>query len=852
MPFRLIVVLCVFSSLLPAQPPRSNDPSVIIELVAEHPQVVTPTGIAVDSRGRVFVAESHTHFRPDDYDGPKADRILMFSDANGDGTVDSPTVFHEGYTHIMDLEFDHRDQLYVATRMDIHRMTDSSGDGRADTIVPVVKMETTGTYPHNGLSGLCFNADGTLNFGLGENLGHNYTLVGTDQVRISGGGEGGSTYHVKPDGTALRRVTTGWWNPYGMCVDYAGRIFGTDNDPGASPPCRLIQVHEQADYGYEYRYGRTGLNPLISWTGQLPGNIPMIAGTGEAPCDIISSHKTSLPAHLDRSLLVASWADHRIERYEISQPEDQGQVAASRSVLIVGGNDFRPVGLDCAPNGDLYVTDWVSSSYQLHGQGRLWRIRPVRPVKKEPPVREELHGLAAQAALVRKLTLSESTQRIVAAVNSRDPLLRHNGLQILASTAGIADKTVPEVSAADHLLAIKRSGERQRIGASERLREVFETGDTESWAVATKWIADDMLTQHLPVLEAQFQRSDLTVEQFLMLSVAVDRLKGNRITDIPNEKNLSAVVGDPKRSAAIRTACLRLLPLNSSQPADDVLIQLSDHAAEGLRLEAIRKLAGRASARTLEQLTRIQLNPDRSITERIEAVDAIAVRRTKTTQHLVETASGKDAKIAAAALRGLTGAELSPEQHAQLARIQQTSLTRRVLHSEEFAKQNERTVEEWLELLSDADGNAANGERLFFHSVVATCGRCHQHSGRGTAVGPSLSLIGRRLSPDRKKAQQWLLETILDPDRDMAPQYTPWNIVTKDGRQLIGLPRRKGGNSEAYLGVNGQEFSVKKNDIEFHQESRTSIMPKGLLQNLTTQEVRDLFAFLLASGTSLQ
>ena len=50
---------------------------------------------------------------------------------------------------------------------------------------------------------------------------------------------------------------------------------------------------------------------------------------------------------------------------------------------------------------------------------------------------------------------------------------------------------------------------------------------------------------------------------------------------------------------------------------------------------------------------------------------------------------------------------------------------------------------------------------------------------------------------------------------------------------------------EAYLGVDGKEFTVKKKDIAFHSESKTSIMPAGLLQQLTRQELRDLFAFLM-------
>ncbi|MEO8498656.1 MAG: PVC-type heme-binding CxxCH protein, partial [Planctomycetota bacterium] len=250
-------------------------------------------------------------------------------------------------------------------------------DGQADEVTRIVWLDTEGNYPHNGLSGLAFDFDGGLNFGLGENLGAAYTLHGTDDISFSGGGEGGSTYHVQPDGKKLRRVSTGWWNPYGMCTDAFGRVFGTDNDPGSSPPCRLIQVIEGGNYGYEYRYGRTGLHPLICWNGEIPGTLPMISGTGEAPCAIVAYESGAFPKEYLGNLFVPCWADHRVERYTITQRSDKGLVDAQRDILIEGPDDFRPVGIDVAPDGSIYVSDWVSSSYSLHKQGRIWRVRPT-------------------------------------------------------------------------------------------------------------------------------------------------------------------------------------------------------------------------------------------------------------------------------------------------------------------------------------------------------------------------------------------------------------------------------------------------------------------------------------------
>src|SRR5436190_1071059 len=107
-------VLCVALAFLgadAAQPiaqPKVLDPRLKIELFSAEPDIVTPTGLAIDAQGRVLVVESHTHFAPDDYAGPKHDRIRMFVDSNGDGRADRVTNFFEGTTWTMNIGI-HRD-----------------------------------------------------------------------------------------------------------------------------------------------------------------------------------------------------------------------------------------------------------------------------------------------------------------------------------------------------------------------------------------------------------------------------------------------------------------------------------------------------------------------------------------------------------------------------------------------------------------------------------------------------------------------------------------------------------------------------------------------------------------------
>ncbi|QDV18629.1 Cytochrome c [Gimesia panareensis] len=369
--------------------PRSTDPRIQIELFAESPQVVTPTGINVDECGRVWAIESNTHFPPEGYQRADSDRILVMSDTDGDGKADQIVRFADGLTYTMSvavkptclkyLEGDadkgkicRSNQVFVATRNEVFLMTDDDGDLKADRKQSLLKVETPGSYPHNGLAGFAFDAAGWMYIGFGENLGAEYTITGADGTAYSGGGEGGNVYRCRPDGTELKLWATGFWNPHASCVDAFGHLFTVDNDPDSRPPCRLLHIIQGGDYGYRFRNGRKGLHPFTSWDGELPGTLPMVAGTGEAPSGILAYESDGLPKEYIGNLLVTSWGDHRIDRFKL-KPKG-ATFTATRTPLIEGGENFRPVGIATAPDGSLYCTDWVLRDYKLHGKGRIWRI----------------------------------------------------------------------------------------------------------------------------------------------------------------------------------------------------------------------------------------------------------------------------------------------------------------------------------------------------------------------------------------------------------------------------------------------------------------------------------------------
>ena len=126
----------------------------------------------------------------------------------------------------MSLAFARDGSLFVATRSAIYRLRDRDGDGRADgqaasqVPVPLVRLDTPGDYPHNGLSGFAFDAFDSVYFGLGENLGAAYRLIGSDGTTLA-------------PGTRLLEVGCGVGAVLAVIgQEYEGvRLFGVDIEP---------------------------------------------------------------------------------------------------------------------------------------------------------------------------------------------------------------------------------------------------------------------------------------------------------------------------------------------------------------------------------------------------------------------------------------------------------------------------------------------------------------------------------------------------------------------------------------------------------------------------------------------
>ena len=868
-------------------PPRVTDPRLVLDQVAREPEIVTPTGLAVDSRGRILVIESHTHFRPKDYAGPPADRIRLFEDADHDGRFERVTNFFEGTKKTMNLAFASEGVLFVATRNAIYRLEDRDGDGKADgeaairVPTPIIQLDTPGDYPHNGLSGFAFDHAGNVHFGLGENLGADYRLIGSDGTTLRGGGEGGNIYRCRPDGSKLERIATGFWNPFHVAFDAFGRLFAVDNDPDSRPPCRLLHIVEGGDYGYRFRNGRKGLHPFTAWNGELPGTLPMVAGTGEAPCGVLAYDWDEPRDGQPDSLLVTSWGDHRIERYRLQRRG--ASFGAMMEPFVVGGEDFRPVGIALAPDGSVYFSDWVDKSYDLHGKGRVWRLRK-RPSKAvEPsssrielllhPIRElEAQVIAkkganpaafVRAAVLAGLTRSGAskveeefaksytlgdTSEDVRAVGARliradlvdlkqiaaidgSPFVRASALRRLADPSARTTLLKALESDDPFLQQAARQGLKRslkfpelielasdpepahRLGALLILREsgrpealtliskALDDPDPAIKFTAIQWVGEGHLAEYRPRLLKELSAEKTTREVFEGTLAALDMLQARKRE--PREENagedyVAALLTDPGTPPAAVRRALRMLRPDHRVLTLDRIQKFLASTDESIRLEAVRTLGSSPLPQRFEILDKIAEDPHAS--EPIRAWARLG---------LAEKASGHPATVSPS-----PGNATQPPVN---------------------------DLDAWLKKLEGAADPAA-GERVFFHPKGPGCYRCHQVDGRGGRVGPDLSRLAKGM--DRRR----LVQSILQPSLEIAPQFVPWSVARTDGTVFTGvLVGETPEGSHCFADSEGRVFEVKPSDIEERKPQSTSIMPDNVAQTLTPQEFRDLVAFLLSS-----
>ena len=144
-----------------------------------------------------------------------------------------------------------------------------------------------------------------------------------------------------------------------------------------------------------------------------------------------------------------------------------------------------------------------------------------------------------------------------------------------------------------------------------------------------------------------------------------------------------------------------------------------------------------------------------------------------------------------------------------------------------------------LSQLALADGgNTVRGREIFLNAEKSACITCHRLGDQGGAIGPDLTGAGRRFS------RIHIIESILEPNRAIAPAFRNFSVRLRDGQELSGVRVAETESTLTLGDAKGQSHVLKKDQIEELQILELSIMPEGLENGLTNTEFEDLVAFL--------
>lgn len=135
------------------------------------------------------------------------------------------------------------------------------------------------------------------------------------------------------------------------------------------------------------------------------------------------------------------------------------------------------------------------------------------------------------------------------------------------------------------------------------------------------------------------------------------------------------------------------------------------------------------------------------------------------------------------------------------------------------------------------EGNSKAGMEVF----RLKCSICHQMGDVGSPIGPNLATLGSR----RAK----LLVDIIDPNRDVSPDYLYNTVETLDGENLTGIISAETSNSITLTNSSGDVQTILRSNIKSITNSEFSLMPQGLEEDLSIEEMADLLTFIERSGS---
>ena len=467
--FSLISVDGQSKSSLSFKVPENFDISVF----ADKTHINNPISIAIDTKGRVYVAEIH-RFQKGVEDSRRyniwfldeikcnslddrtklyekwigkglfkkghfsahSDRIVTLYDKNNDGVADEMKEFSGKYNHPLDgngssilLGMD--GEMYYANIPHIWKITDADGDGVSEKREEFITGFgfRSGVNGHD-LHGLEWGVDGRLYFSNGD---RGYGIK-TKEGKTLFNSERGAIFRCEPDGSNLEIFTIGNRNPQDLAFDEYGNLFTVDNNRGRGDRSRVNYLVELGDYGWNsghenkttfFRaiqlHKRKGPKPLDSWIvegdwkeqfdGQAAYCIPTMCYIDGGSAGLTFNPGESLGPELDNHFVYSAY-QRGIYTFKF-EPKGAGLKAVNVNNFWKGGHI---IDTEFSPDGRLFVTDYVSTSNAQGNKGAIYILKDDKYLQKE--------SVKSAKALLVKGFKKSTNDELLANLKHRDMRVR--------------------------------------------------------------------------------------------------------------------------------------------------------------------------------------------------------------------------------------------------------------------------------------------------------------------------------------------------------------------------------------------------------------------------------------------
>lgn len=364
-----------------------------VDLIAGEPDVVQPIAMCFDARGRIWVAEGLTYPKRAE-EGQGKDRIVIFEDADANGTFETRKVFAEGLNLVSGIETGFGG-VFVGAAPNLMFLADESGDDRADG-EPKILLDGWGYQDtHETLNSFIWGPDGWL-YGCHGVFTHSKVgRPGTpDDQRVP---MNAGIWRFHPVTEKFEVFAHGTSNPWGLDFNDWGEAF--------CEACVIPHLWHIIPGGYYQRQAGSHFNKHIyepletiadhrHWVGDIRdhahwGKEDAVskdvadAGGGHAHSGFAICLSEAFPKEMRGSALFFNIHGHRLNRDVLERKGSGWTGKHAPDLLLTNDQWFLGVAIEPGPDGALYFTDWhdETSCHRTdplrwdRGNGRVYRLR---------------------------------------------------------------------------------------------------------------------------------------------------------------------------------------------------------------------------------------------------------------------------------------------------------------------------------------------------------------------------------------------------------------------------------------------------------------------------------------------